>query len=172
MPNDEQTIMQMMKDKGLTAPHVTPEQIDAQIVSDAYFTFPGTTLTVCALTLRNGFIVTGESACADPANFDAEIAHKIARQKAREKIWALEGYALRSRLTSPLLGPAWGEGAINPQVEGFHGVQDPVIIPTGEFFQEGENVANPAGPTQVSETGAGVAAPSVSEEDNRGTDEA
>jgi hypothetical protein len=60
--------------------------------------FPGTTLTVCALTLRNGFHVVGESAAASPENFDAEIGKKIARDNARSKIWALEGYLLRSKL--------------------------------------------------------------------------
>jgi hypothetical protein len=84
--------------KGKTAPRLTPDHIDAQIVAEAYHVFPGTTLTVCALTLRNGFHVTGESAAASPENFDAEIGRKIARDNARGKIWALEGYLLRSRL--------------------------------------------------------------------------
>ena len=60
--------------------------------------FPGTTLTVCALTLRNGFVVTGESAAASPSNFNVEIGQKIARSNAREKIWAFAGYALREAL--------------------------------------------------------------------------
>lgn len=82
--------------KGLTAPRITPAHIDAQIVAEQYHVFPGTTLTVCALTLRNGFTVTGESAAASPENFDAEIGRKIARENARNKIWALEGYMLCS----------------------------------------------------------------------------
>jgi hypothetical protein len=48
--------------------------------------------------VKNGFTVTGESACASPKNFDAEISRKIARQKAVEKIWPLMGYELRSKL--------------------------------------------------------------------------
>jgi hypothetical protein len=60
--------------------------------------FPNTTLTVCALTLKNGFHVVGESAAASPENFDQEIGRKIARDNARSKIWALEGYLLRSKL--------------------------------------------------------------------------
>ena len=55
---------------------------------------------MCCLTLRNGFTVTGESACASPENFDAELGKKIARSNARDKIWALEGYALRERLAA------------------------------------------------------------------------
>ncbi|TJV03759.1 MAG: hypothetical protein E5Y35_26270, partial [Mesorhizobium sp.] len=55
-------------------------------------------LTLCVLVLRNGYTVTGESACASPENFDAELGYKIARENARKKIWALEGYRLRSEL--------------------------------------------------------------------------
>lgn len=55
-------------------------------------------LTFCVLILENGFTVTGESACASPENFDAEIGREIARQNAVAKIWPLEGYLLRHRL--------------------------------------------------------------------------
>ncbi len=84
---------------GKTAPRLTPDAIDATIVSEMYHVFPGTTLTICALTLRNGYIVTGESAAASPENFDANIGRKIARDNARNKIWGLEGYLLRERLS-------------------------------------------------------------------------
>jgi hypothetical protein len=55
-------------------------------------------LTFCVLQLKNGFTVTGESACAHPENFDREIGQKIARANAVQKIWQLEGYVLRQRL--------------------------------------------------------------------------
>lgn len=84
--------------KGLTAARVTPDRIDSVIVKEQYYVFPDTTLTVCALTLLNGFHVVGESACASPANFDAELDRRIARSNAREKIWALEGYLLKQKL--------------------------------------------------------------------------
>lgn len=86
--------------KGLDAPRLTPDRIDACISGEDYHVFPGSQLTVCCLTLANGFTVTGESACASPENFDAEIGRKIARTKAREKIWALEGYLLKERLSA------------------------------------------------------------------------
>ncbi|MCG9111194.1 Gp49 family protein, partial [Laribacter hongkongensis] len=57
-------------------------------------------LTFCVLVLRNGFTVTGESACASPENFDSGIGRKIARQNAIQKIWPLMGYELRSHLAS------------------------------------------------------------------------
>ena len=97
-PVTDPVIEQEIQAKGLTAPRVTPDMVDAAIVGEQYYVFPGTTLTVCCLTLANGFAVTGESACASPENFDAELGQKIARQNARDKIWALEGYALRSKL--------------------------------------------------------------------------
>lgn len=100
MSKDEQEIESEIRAKGLNAPRLNPEMIDATIVSEQYHVFAGTTLTVCALTLRNGYIVTGESAAASPANFDAALGRKIARENARNKIWALEGYLLRERLAA------------------------------------------------------------------------
>lgn len=57
-------------------------------------------LTFCVLVLRNGFTVTGESACASPENFNADIGRRIARENAINKIWPLMGYALKERLAS------------------------------------------------------------------------
>lgn len=95
---DEQAVEREIQQKGLTAPRLTPEAIDAAIAAEAYYVFPGTTLTVCCLTLQNGFTVTGESAAASPENFDRDIGEKIARRNARDKIWSLEGYLLKQRL--------------------------------------------------------------------------
>jgi len=96
--SDEQGIEEQIKDKGLAAPRLTPDDIDAAIVAEDYHVFPGTTMTVCCLTLRNGFSVVGESAAASPENFDEDIGRKIARRNARDKIWSLEGYLLKQRL--------------------------------------------------------------------------
>jgi hypothetical protein len=98
MVKDEQAIEAEIQAKGLKAPRLTPELIDAQIAGEQYHVFHGTTLTVCCLTLQNGFCVTGESAAASPENFDQEIGRKIARDNARNKIWAFEGYLLRQSL--------------------------------------------------------------------------
>jgi hypothetical protein len=95
----EQDLEKEITAKGLTAPRITPSDIDATIVSEQYYVFPQTTFTVCLLTLQNGYTVCGESACASPENFNAEIGRKIARENARNKIWALEGYLLRSKLS-------------------------------------------------------------------------
>ena len=119
--NDHQ-IEREIQAKGLISPRVTPADIEANIASESYFTaadgyrsnpcydpnghphepLPATAplelLTFCVLVLRNGFTVTGESACASPENFDAELGRKIARQNAINKVWPLMGYHLKQKL--------------------------------------------------------------------------
>jgi hypothetical protein len=87
-----------IQNKGLVAPRVTDAMIEEVIKQVTFHVFPETQLTVCCLTLQNGFTVTGESACVSPENFDSQIGQDISYKKAREKIWALEGYALAERL--------------------------------------------------------------------------
>lgn len=122
----DKAIENEIQEKGLTAPRVTPDDIKANIASEYFFTardgifgneamgthhsipvgavmFPEPPqatgmLTFCVLVLRNGFTVTGESACASPENFDAEVGRKIARHNAEAKIWPLMGYELRTKL--------------------------------------------------------------------------
>lgn len=79
MSRDEQAIEAELQAKGLTAKRITPAMLDAEIAAEDYHVFPGSCLTVCCLTMKNGFTVTGESACASPENFNAEIGQKIAR---------------------------------------------------------------------------------------------
>lgn len=83
----------------MTKPTVTMDLIKSKIVKEQFHVFDGTQLTVCVLTLENGFNVTGESACASPENFDKEIGKKIARDNAINKIWSLEGYLLKEHLS-------------------------------------------------------------------------
>lgn len=114
-------IEQEIQSKGLTAPRIAPNDIEANIVSEHYFTaengvrgkviqdggdgytgvatpLPLILLTFCVLVLRNGFTVTGESACVSLENFDAEIGRKIARKNAADKVWPLMGYQLKQQL--------------------------------------------------------------------------
>lgn len=84
---------------GVTAPRVTKERIEDKIVSEQSYVFPDTTVTVVCLTLTNGFVVVGESACASPENFNADLGRSIARDNAVSKLWALEGYLLKERLS-------------------------------------------------------------------------
>jgi hypothetical protein len=104
--HNENEIEAEISAKGLNAPRLTPEHIDRQITAEAYYVFPGTNLTVCALTLRNGFQVVGESACASSENFNADIGRKIARENARNKVWAFEGYTLRTHLANQIRAKA------------------------------------------------------------------
>ncbi len=129
-PNtDESAIESQIQEKGLNEPRLNPQHIDDTILTAQYHVFPGTTLTVCCLTLKNGFTVTGESAAASPENFDREIGEQIAYRNARDKIWSLEGYLLRQKLhdgsrTSPAIRHRSAE--------------------TGEFVTRGYAEANPA----------------------------
>ena len=99
MSEGENKLEAELIERGLTAKRVTPKMLDAEIAGCEFHVFPGSCLTVCALTLRNGFTVTGESACASPENFDAEIGQSISRRNARERIWPLLGFRLRDELT-------------------------------------------------------------------------
>lgn len=118
----DENIEQEIQAKGLTAPRVTPADIEAEIASEHYFTAaqglagvavcaedadgmpmltansPLHLLTFCVLVLKNGFTVTGESACASPKNFDAAIGRVVARQNAISKVWPLMGFRLRDNL--------------------------------------------------------------------------
>ena len=94
----DDNIEKLIIQKGLTAPRITPDDIDNNIINDEYYVFPNTTVTICLLTLINGFTVTGESACASVENFNEEIGKEIAYSNAKQKIWALEGYLLKDRL--------------------------------------------------------------------------
>ena len=126
MTTPDQTIEQEIQARGLTAPRVTPADIEANIASEHYFTAADGArmspdgnwpihslntgsfglLTFCVLVLRNGFTVTGESACASPENFNAEIGRRIARENAINKVWPLLGFRLRDELARPVLTEA------------------------------------------------------------------
>ena len=96
-PDNYQTTEEMIQEKNLNAPRLTPKSIEATIKKCSYHKLTDV-LTVCVLTLQNGFTVTGESACASPENYDKQIGEKIARENATEKIWVLEGYLLKQLL--------------------------------------------------------------------------
>ena len=95
----ENQLEQEIKEKGLNAPRLTPELIDSKIVDKYFHIVPNTTMTLCVLTLENGFQVTGESAAVSLTNFDKEIGEKIAFENARNQIWKLEGYLLKESMS-------------------------------------------------------------------------
>lgn len=131
---DDAGIESLLQLKGKTAPRVTPADLDAAIDSEHYFTAaqgtlgaviaeakahspeiavgafeapkaPLNLLTFCVLVLKNGFTVTGESACASPENFDAEVGRRVARENAKQKLWPLLGYELKTRLAEEAKKP-------------------------------------------------------------------
>lgn len=128
---EQSPLEQEIQAKASSAPRVTPADIEAEIVSEHYFTaregvlgelasdgVPPSIyekanaapqslglLTFAVLVLRNGFTVTGESACASPENFNAEIGRRIARENAIEKMWPLLGFRLKDNLHALASGP-------------------------------------------------------------------
>ena len=123
----EETAQYLIDRKAYPAPRVTPEDVEAEIDCVYYFTANEGVyganmsavaqvmqptapalglLTSCVIVLRNGFTVTGESACASPENFDAEIGRRLAREAAVRKIWPLLGFRLRDQLAQRENPPA------------------------------------------------------------------
>jgi hypothetical protein len=76
---------------------VTQELIESKIANENYMKL-SSKLTHCILTMENGFEITGESACVDPANYDPVLGQRIAYKNAFDKIWMLEGYLLQEKL--------------------------------------------------------------------------
>lgn len=86
-----ENIKQEVEDK------ITLEHIESKIDKVEYFVFDMKT-TICNVTLKNGFNVTGESSCVNPKNYNKELGEQISYENAKKKIWALEGYLLQEKL--------------------------------------------------------------------------
>lgn len=95
---NEQDLEKDIQAKGLNAPRLTPESIDATIVDTTYTVLPSGKVMVCEITLVNGFTVRGDAAVVSKENFNQEIGERISFKNARDKIWELEGYLLQSKL--------------------------------------------------------------------------
>ncbi len=77
---------------------LTVENLEARITAKEFTRSETGTMTMCILTMENGFQVLGKSACADPANYNKQIGEKVAYDDAFRQLWALEGYLLREHL--------------------------------------------------------------------------
>ncbi len=101
---DDSAIEQAIQAKGLTAPRITPADIEANIADVEivkHVSVSGQVLRWAVITTRNGFAVTGRpSASVSPENDDAEIGTAVAIANAKNELWPLMGYALRSKLAS------------------------------------------------------------------------
>ena len=85
------------------APRVKPADVKAEIVGETFTLLPSGRVTVCELTLKNGFTVRGESAVVFIENFNEEIGRKVARENAEKEVWQLLGFRLRDELARPVL---------------------------------------------------------------------
>ena len=111
MTTNDQVIETEIQAKGLTAPRVTPADLQANIVHTEivkHVSHSGQVLRWAVLTTRSGFAVTGRpSASVSAENDNAEIGEKVAKDNAMQELWPLMGYALRDRLaaSAPYLRP-------------------------------------------------------------------
>jgi hypothetical protein len=96
--SNEQNLEQRINELNLNAPRLRPADIDEVIIGGSYTVMPSGKTIVCELTLRNGFTVRGEASAVSKENFNEEIGRRVSEEKAREKIWELEGYLLAQRL--------------------------------------------------------------------------
>ena len=101
---DDAAIEQQIVAKGLTAPRVTPADIAANIQHVEYVkhvSHTGQVLRWAVITTRNGFAVTGRpSASVSPENDDRQVGEGVAFENAKNELWPLMGYALRTKLTT------------------------------------------------------------------------
>lgn len=81
-----------------TPNRVTLESMEAKVAKVDYLRHGP--MTIAVVELKNGYFLVGKSAPADPANFNAELGEKFAREDAMRQMWPLEGYALRERLAA------------------------------------------------------------------------
>lgn len=89
--NDEQL------EKGLAeraATSVTKEYMESRIAKTEFTVIQDSTVTICSITLDNGYSVRGESACVNPANYNKEIGERIAHDNAFNALWPLFGFLL------------------------------------------------------------------------------
>lgn len=94
---------------------LTPEILESKIKEVQYHQFDGTTVTVCCMTLENGFNVIGESACISPAYFDDEIGKKVARENAFEQLWKLYGFNAKQEQHYGKEWMMFTDGVTNPK---------------------------------------------------------
>lgn len=83
---------------------VSREQVESVIAKVEYYNPPGTSLTLCMIHCKNGFIAVGESACVDPSQYDPKLGQEYSYEQAFEKVWSHEGYVLRTMRYERRLG--------------------------------------------------------------------
>lgn len=82
---------------------ITPEMVERSI-KDIEFIERANKLTICIITLDNGFIVTGESGVIRPELHDTILGQKYAKEKALDKVWFYLGVCLQQDINPISLG--------------------------------------------------------------------
>lgn len=192
---DDAAIEAEIAERASVAPRVTSAQIEHEIAAEHYFTAADgangaqwlrlmdehsghingldatvppvalTLLTFCVLELKNGFTVTGESACASPENFDAAIGRKVARQNAVNKVWPLLGFRLRDLLHVHQGSAPAVEASAQIEAIAAAGASALPSLVTQQLMQDGTPVMGPDGtPVLVTrEVGGGLRLLTVAE---------
>lgn len=93
---------QRLQDLGLTAPRITPQQLEDNIVHTEivkHVAPSGQVLRWAVLTTKNGYAVTGRpSVSVSSANDNESIGREIAIENAKQELWPLMGYELKTKL--------------------------------------------------------------------------
>lgn len=113
MSTDALNASEALSARGATHPRVSVHDIEAAIASAVYLNLGDAIertgqeasagahlMTLCVLTMDNGFVVVGKSAPASPENYDQAKGRTFAYEDAVKQVWPLMGYALRERLAN------------------------------------------------------------------------
>ena len=68
-----------------------------ELVDDVEYVHQGL-LTICTITLKNGYKLAGTSVCVDNQNYDPLIGNNCAFANALDKLWELESYLLKQKI--------------------------------------------------------------------------
>lgn len=91
----------------LEHPRITLEYMQSRIRTEEFITPDNTpTLTICVITLDNGFHAIGYSAPASTQNFNLEFGRKYARENAIRDLWGKFGFALSEKIHATKTGQA------------------------------------------------------------------
>ena len=94
----DQEVEKLVVAKGLTAPRITASDVEDMIENVTFTVLPSGKCTVCEITLKNAWTVTGTSSVVSIENFDQKIGEEIAYDEARDKIWPFLGFSLQENL--------------------------------------------------------------------------
>lgn len=137
---------------------LTPEYLESLIQEETYLRPGGGTLTICVLTLQGGVTVTGESNVITPDNFDAAIGQKMAREKAVDAMWPLEGYYVKRAGSELLIRAARAaHAAIRPGWDDLHPKTQDAFIECARMavnMQPDEDIPEPIAATMPEDNAA------------------